>query len=214
LAEDFLFCGSSALLLLVANLFPAYWYFSFIALLPFLWRIREGSPQRGLRLGLLLGLTFWVFSSLDVITAAFWATLVKIFCGTILFALWGWIVGLARRRLGFNPVIVAGLWVFFELGLVKLGYTSGLIAHSVPTGSFALRMVTLFGFGMLSFLIILLDSIIVKTVELAVKILKDKKLYFPTDTFCQQVFEEYGLVFQEASLVPEGRGPPKYFYSN
>ena len=50
-AESFMFAGTSALLLLVANLFPHYWYVSFFALTPFLYRIIKASPGESLRLG-------------------------------------------------------------------------------------------------------------------------------------------------------------------
>ena len=209
MAEDFLFCGSSALLLLIANLFPGYWYFSFIALLPFLWQIREATARRGLRLGLLLGLTFWVFSSLDAITIAFWATSVKIVCGTILFALWGWIVGLARRRLGFNPVIVAGLWVFFELALTKLGYTTGLLAHSTPSVSFGLKLITLFGLGVISFAVVLLNVALIEVVLYSLLLLKSSSADFSSAEELIVLIENPILFIEDFLFVPGYRGPPR-----
>ncbi|MGB2981514.1 MAG: hypothetical protein WBC77_09725, partial [Candidatus Zixiibacteriota bacterium] len=58
-ARSFIFAGGSALLLLVANLFPDYWYFSFFALTPFLYRIIKATPGESFRLGLLFGLSFF-----------------------------------------------------------------------------------------------------------------------------------------------------------
>jgi hypothetical protein len=54
LAGNFLFAGSSACLLVVANLFPHYWYLSFFALTPFLWRIIRLDALGALQLGLFL----------------------------------------------------------------------------------------------------------------------------------------------------------------
>lgn len=208
LAEDFLYCGSTALFLLIADLFPAYWYFSFIALLPFLWRVSKASPAEALRLGLLLGVTFFSFSSLDALLVAPVTRILKVFCGTLLFALWGWGVGLARQYLGFNPVIVAGLWVFFELALINLGYTTGLLAYSTPSDSFALRILTLFGFGVISFLVVLLNSVLVRVVEYAVKVFKARAVEFSSKEPLVDPTVESIFVPQKFFLVPQLRGPP------
>ncbi len=67
-AESFIFAGSSAILLLIANLFSSCWYFSFFALAPFLYRIIKAAPIESLRLGSLLGLSF--FGALWLVSGA------------------------------------------------------------------------------------------------------------------------------------------------
>ncbi|MFH0930956.1 MAG: hypothetical protein V1890_03345 [Candidatus Zixiibacteriota bacterium] len=208
LAEDFLYSGTSALLLLVANLFPEYWYLSFIALFPFLWKVSKASPREALRLGFLLGLTFFTFSNIDSLLVAPTTTISKIICGTLLFALWGWTVGFAKQFFGFNPIIVSGLWVLFELGLIKLGYTSGLLTHSIPSTPFFLRLATLFGFGVISFMVVLLNSILVKVVEHAVKIFKATGIEFTTKEIFWSFVENHKLFSQRFLLTPHMRGPP------
>ncbi len=44
-AADFLVAGISALLLLCPNLFPHYWFLSFLALIPLLNRIIKAQPR-------------------------------------------------------------------------------------------------------------------------------------------------------------------------
>ena len=208
LAEDFIYTGTSALFLLVANLFPGYWYFSFIALFPFLWRVSKASPKQAFRLGFLLGLTFFTFWSLDALLVTPASAILKIIGGTLLFALWGWAVGFAKQVFGFNPIIVAALWVFFELGLIKLGYTSGLLTHSTPSTPFFLRLVTLFGFGVISFIVVLLNSLLVKVIEHAVKIFKATGIEFTAKEIFWCFVENHRVSPQRFFLIPQLRGPP------
>ena len=207
-AEDFLYSGTSALFLLVANLFPGYWYFSCIALFPFLWKVNRASAREAFRLGFLLGLTFFTFWSLDTFSLAPVSTILKILGGTFLFALWGWAVGLVKQYLGFNPIIVSGLWVFFELALIKLGYTSGLLTHSTFSTPFILRLATLFGFGIISFIIVLLNSLLVKAFEYAAKALKALTIEFSISELTWDLAKTCHLFSQRFFFVPQLRAPP------
>jgi len=207
-AEDFLYSGTSALFLLVANLFPSYWYFSFIALFPFLWKVNRASAKEAFRLGFLLGLTFFTFWSLDSFSLAPVSTILKILGGTFLFALWGWAVGLIKQYFGFNPIIVSGLWVFFELVLIKLGYTSGILTHSTFSTPFILRLATLFGFGIISFIVVLLNSFLIKAIEYAAKVFKARTIEFSKSELTWAFVKDCHLFSQRFFVVPQLRGPP------
>ena len=110
-AESFVFAGSSALLLLVARLSPDYWYLSLIALIPFLARIYWASPRDAIRLGFLFGFTFLFVSGLNGLPSAPLLSIAKILAGAALFAAFGGALGWTRQRWGFNPIIVALLWL-------------------------------------------------------------------------------------------------------
>lgn len=207
-AEDFLYSGTSALFLLVANLFPGYWYFSFIALFPILWKVNRASAKEAFRLGFLLGLTFFTFWSLDAFFLAPVSTILKILGGTFLFAFWGWAVGLIKQYFGFNPIIISGLWVFFELALIKLGYTSGLLTHSTFSTPFILRLATLFGFGIISFIIVLLNSLLIKAIEYAAKTFKAQTVEFSISELTWNLAKTCHLFSQRFFFVPQLRGPP------
>ena len=207
-AESFIFAGSSALLLLFANLFPDYWYFSFLALVPFLLKIIKASPGESLRLGVLLGLSFFSVSVADSIAISPLPSALKLLSGTGLFALFGWTVGWARNRWGFNPSIVAVLWVGLEIGLVKLGFASGIFGKAEFSHPFLHGLVGLFGFLVASAVIVLLNSLlvlaIIKTLELTRpkgKALKrNERIWQPP--FTRNFFAE------KVYIVPEGRAPP------
>ncbi|MCJ7457534.1 MAG: hypothetical protein MUP17_00905, partial [candidate division Zixibacteria bacterium] len=128
--------------------------------------------------------------------------------GTLLFALWGWGVGIAKQFFGFNPVIVSGLWVFFELALIKLGYTSGLLTHSTPTTPFILRLVTLFGFGIISFIVVLLNSLLIKAIEYVAKAFKAQTSEFSISELSWDFVKKCHLFSQRFFLIPQLRGPP------
>jgi hypothetical protein len=207
-AESFIFAGSSALLLLVVNFFPEYWYVSFFALTPFLYRIIKAAPGESLRLGFLFGLSFFSVSIIDSPSGYPFPPLLKLVCGTGLFALFGWAVGWARRRWGFNPAIVALAWVGLEVGLASLGLVRGLLGEAEFSHPFFGGLFALFGFLSVSAIIVLLNSLLV------LLILKTLSLKIPRGTTIQEderrtdLFSAPWFVTQRVYLVPQGRAPP------
>ena len=209
-AESFIFAGTSALLLLIANFFPDYWYFSFFALTPFLYRIIKASASESLRLGLLFGLSFFTVSVINSPMVSPIRSLLTLLCGTGLFALFGWAVGWARKRWGFNPSIVALLWVGLEIGLVKLGFINGFFGETEFSNPFFGCLVGLFGFLTVSAIIVLFNSLLVllfiKTLEVTIsrgKVVREEEKIW-------SLLSTPGFSTQKVYLVPEGRAPP-YF---
>jgi apolipoprotein N-acyltransferase len=207
-AEDFIFAGSSALLLLISNLFSAYWYFSFFALTPFLYKIIKASPGESLRLGFLFGLSFFGVSLVDSSISHPISSLLMLAFGIGLFGLFGWAIGWARQRWGFYPSIVALLWVGLEIGIVKLGFINGLFGKTEFSHPFFGGLVGLFGFLAVSAIIVLFNSLLVllfvKTLEVTrprgKTVHEEKKIWDFSST--------PGLSTQRFYLVPEGRAPP------
>ena len=220
-AESFVFAGSSVLLLLVVNLFPQYWYVSFFALTPFLYRIIKASPGESLRLGFLFGICFFGVSIIDSQLGYPFSSFLKLLAGTGLFALFGWIVGWARQRWGFNPAFVALLWVALEIGLVKLGIVGdsaslttlslskgGLLGEAELSHPFFGGLFALFGFLSVSAIVVLLNSLLVLLVlkTLALKIPRGKTVQ--EDERRTDLFSAPWFFTQRVYLVPEGRAPP------
>jgi hypothetical protein len=208
-AESFIFAGSSGLLLLIVNLFPAYWYVSFFALTPFLYRIIKATPRESLRLGFLLGLSFFSVSVIDSPSnSPLLLSILKLFCGTALFALFGWMADWARKHWGFNPSIVALLWVGLEMGLIKLGFVNGLLREAEFSHPFFGGMVSLFGFLTVSAIIVLLNSLLVLLIvkTLAIKIPRGNTVQEDQRTL--DLLSAPGLLVEKVYLVPEGRAPP------
>ncbi|MGH8003241.1 MAG: hypothetical protein ACRECJ_00750 [Limisphaerales bacterium] len=209
-AENFLYAGTSAFLLLVANLFPNYWYLSFFALIPFLWRIVRLDALGALQLGLLFGFSFFSIWKLPDFLAAPVLTLLTIALGTVLFALFAWAVARAKEKFGFNPLFVALLWVLLELALitainVEVNVGTNLAAHS--TGFFH-GLSVLFGFLAVSFVSVLVNSILVFAIEKTVSLAKARGQGVWENENVWDLTPIPGLFAQRVCLVSEGRGPP------
>ena len=216
-AESFIFAGSSALLLHLVNLFPEYWYVSFFALTPFLYRIIKATPSESLRLGFLFGLSFFAVSVINSPVVSPYSSLLKLLSGTGLFALFGWTVGLARKRWGFNPSIVALLWVGLEMGLVKLGmnqsgsylgFVSGLLGEGEFSHPFFAGLVALFGFLAVSAIIVLFNSLLVLLLLKTLEITRPRGRTVQEDERVWDLFSTPWFFPKKIYLVPEGRAPP------
>jgi hypothetical protein len=207
-AESFIFAGSSALLLLVASLFPDYWYFCLFALTPFLYRIIQASPGESLRLGFLFGLSFFGASAVDSLTSSPFGCILRLLSGTTLFALFGWSVGWARQRWGFNPSLVAMLWVGLETGLLKLGFAQGLLGEAEFSHPFWHSLVGLFGLLAASAIIVLLNSLLVLAIVETIRAARIKRKAPVEDERKWNFFFTRNLVAEKVYLVPEGRAPP------
>jgi hypothetical protein len=209
-AESFIFAGSSALLLLLSHLFSVYWYFSFFALVPFLYRIIKATPTESLRLGILLGASFFAVSLTDSLPVSPIPALSKLLLGTGLFALFGWTVGWARKHWGFYPSIVAVLWIGIELGVMKLGVSGGLFGKIVTSNPVLQSLITLLGFLTVSVIIVLLNSflvlVIVKTLEL--NRIKEKATQEAQNEWWFSI--DCNIFSEQTFMMSEERGPPFY----
>jgi hypothetical protein len=207
-AESFLFSGSSALLLLVGNLFSGCWYFCFFALVPFLYKISRASPSEGLRLGFLFGISFFTVSLFSSFSVSPFLLIVKIICGTIIFAIFGWLTAWTRERWGFNPIIVSMLWVVMELVMIKIGFFTGVFQEAELTHPEFHGMAVLFGFLFVPFVIVLLNSILIWTVDNAALIASTS--WMDTEARKQEYQHIYNVTYrlQEVFSIPQERAPP------
>jgi hypothetical protein len=207
-AESLVFAGSSALLLLIANLFPDYWYFSLFALTPFLYRIIQATPGESLRLALLFGLSHFGASAVSSLAVSPFSTVLKLSSGTALFAVFGWSVGWARQRWGFNPSLVAVLWVGLETGLLKLGFAHGLLGEAEFSHPFLHSLAGLVGLLAASAIIVLLNSLLILAMVKVIEVARTSKKRTAEDERMWRFFFTRNLVAEKIYLVPEGRAPP------
>ena len=207
-AESFIFAGTSALLLLIARLLPYYWYFSLFALVPFLYRIIKTTPTESLRLGILLGISYFAVSVTDSLSVSPISSLLKLFLGTGLFAIFGWTVGWARKYWGFNPSIVTILWAGLEISLTKLGFANGILGKTRFSDPFLDGLVGLFGFLIVSAIIVLLDSLLVLAIIKTLEAIRHKKNTVGEVTRKWLLFFTDKESSEKVYLLPEGRAPP------
>lgn len=213
-AENFLFPGSSALLLLVANLFPHYWYISFFALIPFLYRIIKLGALGSLQLGLVFGFSFFAIYKLSDFFAAPLLTGLTAALGAVLFALFGWAAARAKEKFGFNPLFIALLWVGLELCLLKLGVFSVGAGSPRPflieTPAYFHGLSVLFGFLAVSFVIVLVNSLLVFAIEKTVSLAKARGPGVWVNESVWDLAPIPGLFAQKVYFTPQTRGPPLF----
>lgn len=206
-AVCFLYAGSSALLLLLANL-TNYWFLSFVALVPFLYKSNQSNESTGLRLGLVFGLSFLAIASIDALVVSPLIALLRILFGTVLFAGFGWSLGWVRCRFGLNPVLVAVLWVALEAGLVQVGFTDGLFSEAKLTTPVLNSIGTLFGFLIVALIIVIINSLVIAAVEAAVAIVRAREHISSEGKSNWDLILPPGLVTQRFLPFAMERGPP------
>ncbi|MBI5866951.1 MAG: hypothetical protein HZB43_01445 [candidate division Zixibacteria bacterium] len=207
-ASSFLYAGASAFLFLVANRFPVYWCLPFLSLTPILYRASVSDEAEGFWLGVFFGLPFLTISVIDTIPASPIAAPLRILLGIGVFALFGWTVGFARTRLGFNPFLIALFWAAFVFGLVHSGVGIGFLSRSGFTLSFLHSIAILLDLLLVALIIILVNSILVAVLEVAVSIARTRG---DTSTDGKRNWDPIlspGFLAERLAHVSEGRGPP------
>ena len=207
-AEDFLFAGSSALLLLSACLWPDLWFLSFLALVPFLHRVIRAHPVQALRLGVLLGVSYFTINLANPLWTHTAATLLKLGVAIALCGAFGWTVAVVRRHYGFNPLTTALLWVVFELVLIRAGFAHGLLAELNVGSGLLLRSAILFGFLAVSFIIVLCNAILVLAIDTAMALARARGTVYPESERTWDPFLTPGLAAQRLYLAAANRAPP------
>ncbi len=207
-AESLIYAGSSAFLVLIANQFPIYWYLSFIALVPLLYKLSCAGRIEAMKLGLVFGLCFFsvTFSNGLILTTT--EHVAKFVCGVASCAMFGFMVGLARERYGFNPIIVSILWVGFELALIKVGLTHRPFELAEKSGPFLHGMTALFGFLFVSFVIVLINATWLLAMEAAVALFRCRRTSVSASETIRNFGSTAGYVPAELYLIPETRAPP------
>ena len=204
--ESFLCAGSSALLISVAHLYPEFWFVSLFALIPFLWRAIRVSLFESIILGGLLAASYsFVAFRLEswATPGAFLFTLVGLIA---LFALYGIVVNRIKKHLGFNVIFIAALWLPIEYALSHYAGLGNLFAISANESSLLLG--SLFGMLMTSFVIILINSLILIILRHVAQVLHLRgTLSIPDDKRPYPPFKEI-ILERRWYYFPDVRAPP------
>jgi hypothetical protein len=160
LPDDFLFAGSSALLIAVAHLGGGSWFVALFALTPLLWRsVRAGLAEAMLTGGLVAAI-LWIITLPGPPLMLTLPLLVRFAGLVLLFVSFAAAVNTASRFIGFNAIIIALLWLPLEYALgVRFD-----AASIFPLDGFApaavVKISSLFGALLVSFTIVLVNSLI------------------------------------------------------
>ena len=208
--ESFLCAGSSALLISAAHLYPEFWFVSLFALIPFLWRAIRVSLFESIILGGLLAASYCFVSfrlELWATPGAFLFTLVGLIA---LFALYGTVVNRIKKYIGFNVIFIAALWLPLEYTLSHYAGLESLFASSPDkTGlPVLLRIGSLFGMLMISFVVVLINSLILVILRHVAQVLLSRgTLSIPDDKRPYLPFKEI-ILERRWYYFPDVRAPP------
>lgn len=158
--EDLLGAGSAAFILSVAHIYPAYWFISFFALLPFFWRLTRASLGRSLVLGISLAVCYAFVAFLGEALLSPPTFLLKVLFLSLVFSAFGIAVNRAKKYLGFNAFLIAVLWVPLEYLLTRYAHLSSIFAFPEVNSTLLIRIGSLFGILMVSFVVVLINSLI------------------------------------------------------
>lgn len=160
LAQHFLCSGTTGLLLAIPHFYPQVWFLSFIAFIPFLWRVSKAGFSDALILGTILALSYCFVMAPLVSWAEPGKMALKILVFTILFVCYAGIVNRVARRIGLQAVFIAVLWLPIEYGLNRLSGISHIFALPENDSGMIIRVGTIFGMLMISFIIVLANILI------------------------------------------------------
>jgi hypothetical protein len=208
---NFLHAGSSALMLSLAYLFPEFWYVSLFALTPFLWRAIKTRLGDTIIMGSLLATAYFMVVSPLLSSGVFETLLLNLLGLNILFVLFGVIVNQSGKKIGLNAVLIAVLWLPLEYGL-KTWTDFGLIfAISEANPVVLIKIGSLFGLLMISFVIVLVNTLILYFISFAINALTASENPFKgaknnAITFTNDIF-----VFESQYFSHNGRAPPPWY---
>lgn len=128
-------------------------WLAFLAIIPLLQIVRHFSPIAGAGLGALWGVGIASLLAMDDVSAAALspgviALLVSVPAGYV------GLSALIKRRIGFNPFVLAVGWLLVEMALRPVGLPLGLVAGSLGGGALVSWVGGLLGYVFVAFLVI------------------------------------------------------------
>jgi len=205
---NFLAAGSSAALLAIAHLYPKLWFISFVAFIPFLWQTIRISLAASIVTGVLFASSYYFVT----VPLSSWLTPAAVFpqflIVNLLFAAYGAAVNGLSRKIGFNAVFIAVLWLPLEYllnnHLVGVSLFSGIQTDSL----LLVRIGSLFGVLMVSFTIIMINSLILMLFGYVIPLLKSRQEY--SVEWAEKLHFRYiEIAFaRQRYFIPNRRAPP------
>ncbi len=160
MAEHFLYAGISALLLATPHFYPQAWFLSLFALIPFLWRVVNVRFSESIILGALLAgsYCFVIASPVSWVLSA--NMVFKLLALSLLFAVYAATVNRIARHIGLNAIFIAVLWLPLEYTLNQIAFVDQILAFPQESSGLIMRVGTMFGMLMVSFVIMLTNLLI------------------------------------------------------
>lgn len=210
LLENFLCAGTSALLVSIAQLYPEFWFVSLLALIPFLWGVIRANLAAAVVLGVMLATCYALVAYPTELWTIPGIFLLKLLALNMIFSLYGILVSRLKKRIGFNAVFIAALWLPLEYALSNYAGLGNLFTLSTTESSLLVRIGSLFGLLMISFVVVLINSLILIMLRHVVQALLSKTpLIFKDERKPYLCFKE--ILFERRwYYFPCPRAPPSH----
>ncbi len=158
--ETFLYAGTSALLLALVQLYPGLWFLSLLVLVPFLWAGVRAGLTRAIGLGLILAGCYVAVAY----PVELWTTpdtfLLKLVALSLIFSIYAISVNRLWRHIGVNAVLMAATWLPLEYALSQHSGLGSIFAFSGAEPVLVMRVGSLFGLLVVSFIVVLVNWLI------------------------------------------------------
>jgi apolipoprotein N-acyltransferase len=208
LMAHFICAGTSALILSIAHVHPEYWFLSLFALVPLLWRLNRTTLAGSILLGVILACLYAFVTFIGEAAVAPGSFLLNLLLLSLVFSTFGIVVNGVRKYIGFSPIFVAATWVPLEYFLIKYPGMGGILTFPTADSSELIRFASLFGILMISFFIMLVNSIILMLIEYASRIrFSNVRLRFPNTIKSFPLFESIRST-KRWEYFPNLRAPP------
>lgn len=163
-SELFLAAGGSAFLLSVAHVHPASWFLSLFSLVPYLWKLKRSSLPESIILGVVLAFCFSIIAFADAMRTSPHEFVLELIVLISIFTVFSVALDRLKRYIGFYPVFIAALWMPLKYFLIRFAGMGTLLDLQVDHGPL-FRLGSLFGLLFVSFLIMLVNSMILIFIE-------------------------------------------------
>ncbi|MEZ5357604.1 MAG: hypothetical protein R3F48_02155 [Candidatus Zixiibacteriota bacterium] len=206
LCRDFIFAGSTVVMLSIAKLYPDYWFVSCIALIPFLWHSSRIQCRETIRLGILAGICFILVTAEPVVSSDL---LLKVLVYSLVFSLYGCAVSLFNRRIGYCAVYFAALWIPLEYVITYHLKWQHVLILPPESSQFSIKIGSLFGLITITFLVVLTNALLLRICK---KILDTKPIPSRRPHSTRQYWihiDTTVFVLHNIYSIPAGRAPPQ-----
>ena len=168
--EDFLYAGSSSLLLTFLNLQFPFSPIYLLALIPYFYRLTQVGTWRSIFLGLTLATSFVMIVSADNLVLAPANLAIQLVFFNIVFVSYGVAVSRARDIFGINPLLLFFLWLPLEYCFRNFGFSSQFYALTSLEPGQAERFLTLLHLLLIPLALILLNPLLLLAARYVVKL--------------------------------------------
>jgi apolipoprotein N-acyltransferase len=186
-----------------------YW-FSLLALVPFLWRVVRVAFAESVLVGVLLGGSLFVVAT-PINSAGLLDTSLRALALAGLFALYAATVNRLARCCGRNVIFLALPWLPLEYAWRTWVGHGSFLAFSQMDSFFVLRIGSIFGILMVSFFVIVINVAVLGLIDCTMRMLEHTAVIISAEGALEhRLNDAVRSLTRRVYLLPLGRAPPSH----